>query len=83
VDIGHEKVGLILRNLLFGALSQFLVWLWLAQNTVGVQQFFVQAVLGCFFEAELKLFAGCVNKSQQTSQKVNRRQQKSRKVNKS
>jgi len=33
--------------------------------------FFHQFTLGCFFAAELKPFAGCVNKRQQTSMAVN------------
>jgi hypothetical protein len=39
--------------------------------------FSVQFVLGSFFGLVLKLFAGCVTKSQQTSQKVKKRQEKS------
>jgi hypothetical protein len=34
-----------------------------------------QIALGCFFEAELNSFAGCVNKRQQTSTGVNERRQ--------
>ena len=40
------------------ALSPVLVWSQFAQNTVGVQQFFVQTVLDCFFETKLKSLAG-------------------------
>jgi hypothetical protein len=56
------------------ALSLIFVWLSFVQSTVVVPQIFVQAVLSCFFEAELKLFAGCVNKSQRKSINVKKSQ---------
>jgi len=57
------------------------VWLSFVQNTVVVSQIFVQAALGCFFEAELKLFVGCVDKSQRKSIDVKKSQKTSIKVN--
>ena len=43
-------------SLIFGAVI-------VVQSSVVVSQIFVQAVLGCFFEAKLESFAGCVRKS--------------------